>query len=126
MTDTPPPASEPRQTDKWLEPGPENMTVIYVLYLAAFVVGITGIIGVVLAYMGRDKVDGWLRTHYDWAIRTFWIGMLYSVIALLLFVVIIGMPLMIAVAVLIVVRVVIGLQKLSRREPVANPQSWFI
>ena len=124
MSDTPP--SAPRETDKWLEPGRDNMTVIYVLYLAAFVVGITGIIGVVLAYMNRDKTSGWLRTHYDWAIRTFWIGMLYSVIAALLVVVLIGIPLLIAVAVLIIVRVVIGWQKLSKGEPITNPQSWLI
>ena len=115
-----------RQTDKWLEPGKTNMQVIYILYLASLVVGITAIIGIVLAYMNRDKVDGWLPTHYDWAIRTFWLGILYAVIALILFVVLIGMPLMIAVAILIIVRVVIGLQKLSRDEPIANPESWFI
>ncbi len=124
MSDTPP--SAPRETDKWLEPGRDNMTVIYVLYLAAFVVGITGIIGVVLAYMGRDKTSGWLRTHYDWAIRTFWIGLLYSVIAGLLVVVLIGIPLLIAVAVLIILRVVIGWQKLAKGEPITNPQSWLI
>ena len=70
--------------------------------------------------------SGWLRTHYDWAIRTFWIGMLYSVIAALLVVVLIGIPLLIAVAVLIIVRVVIGWQKLSKGEPITNPQSWLI
>lgn len=124
MSDTPP--SAPRETDKWLEPGPDNMTVIYVLYLAAFVVGITGIVGVVLAYMGRDKTSGWLRTHYDWAIRTFWIGMLYSVISAVLVVVLIGLPMLLAVAIFVIVRVVIGWQKLAKGEPITNPQSWLI
>jgi hypothetical protein len=28
-------APEPRQTDRWLEPGKTNLQVIYILYLAA-------------------------------------------------------------------------------------------
>ena len=43
MTDpnTPP---APRQTDRWLEPGPTNVQVIYASYLLGFVVGITPLI----------------------------------------------------------------------------------
>jgi glycolate oxidase FAD binding subunit len=36
-------APEPRQTDRWLEPGKTNLQVIYILYLASFVIGITGL-----------------------------------------------------------------------------------
>ena len=55
MTDTQP-TPPPRETDRWLEPGKTNIQVIYVLYLASMVVGITSIIGVVIAYMNRDYV----------------------------------------------------------------------
>ncbi len=125
MTDpnTPP---APRQTDRWLEPGPTNVQVIYASYLIGFVIGITPLIGIVLAYMNRGKAGGWIETHYTWAIRTFWIGILYGLIALVLAVVLIGFLLMLAVAVWVIVRVVIGFQAVGRGEPIRNPESWLI
>jgi len=125
MTDpnTPP---APRQTDRWLEPGPTNVQVIYVLYLASFVIGITAIIGIVIAYINRGKAGGWIETHYTWAIRTFWIALLGGFVSLLLLVVGIGFLLAIAVAIWVIVRCVIGLQAVSRGEPIRDPQSWLI
>ncbi len=120
---TPP---SPRQTDRWLEPGVTNMQVIYVLYLASFVVGITGLVGLVLAYLNRGKASGWIETHYTWAIRTFWIGLLGALVSALLMVVAIGFLMMIAVAVWVIVRCVIGLQAVSKGEPIRNPLSWTI
>lgn len=115
-----------RQTDRWLEPGKTNIQVIYILYLASFVVGITGLVGVVMAYINRGKSAPWIETHYTWAIRTFWIGVLYSLIAALLMIIAVGFVLFFAVAVWVVIRVVVGLQKAGRNEPIANPESWWI
>ena len=125
MTDpnTSPP---PRQTDRWLEPGPTNVQIIYGSYLAGFIIGITPLIGIVIAYMNRGKAGGWIETHYTWAIRTFWIGILYGLIALVLSVILIGFLLMLAVAVWVIVRVVIGFQAVGRGEPIRNPESWLI
>jgi uncharacterized membrane protein/NAD-dependent dihydropyrimidine dehydrogenase PreA subunit len=119
-------APEPRQTDRWLEPGKTNLQVIYILYLASFVIGISGIVGIVLAYLNRGKSEAWLESHYTWAIRTFWIGLLGSFISFILFVVVIGMFTIILVAIWVIVRTVIGLQKLGRNEPIADPESWLM
>jgi uncharacterized membrane protein len=119
-------APEPRQTDRWLEPGKTNLQVIYILYLASFVIGITGLVGIVLAYLNRGKSEAWLESHYTWAIRTFWIGLLGSFISFILFFVVIGMFTIILVAIWFIVRIVIGLQKLGRNEPIADPQSWLL
>jgi uncharacterized membrane protein len=119
-------APEPRQTDRWLEPGKTNLQVIYILYLASFVIGISGIVGIVLAYLNRGKSEAWLESHYTWAIRTFWIGLLGSFISFILFVVVIGMFTIILVAIWVIVRTVIGLQKLGRNEPIADPESWLL
>ena len=118
--------SAPRSTDRWLEAGPTNIQVIYILYLAGFVIGITPLVGIVIAYMNRGKAGGWIETHYTWAIRTFWIGVLYALISTLLMVVGIGFILMIAVAVWVIVRCILGLQAVSRGEPMRNPESWMI
>ncbi|WP_457582402.1 DUF4870 family protein [Ensifer canadensis] len=126
MNDNGPKAPPPRETDRWLEPGKVNVQVIYVLYLSAFAVGITAIIGVVLAYLNRGKGAAWVQTHYAWAIRTFWIALLFGVISALLMVLLIGFLGFIATAVWIVVRCVVGLQRAAREEPISNPVSWMI
>ncbi len=113
-----------RQTDRWLEPGVTNIQVIYGLYIAGFIVGITPLIGVVLAYVNRGKDGGWIETHYTWAIRTFWIGLLYGFVSFILMFILIGFLAAIAVAVWFVVRMILGLQAVGRGEPIRNPQSW--
>lgn len=124
MSNTDPTA--PRKTDRWLEPGPTNAQVIYFLYLACFVVGITAIIGVIMAYMNRGKASGFVETHYTFLIRTFWIGLAYALLSAVLIVAAIGVLLMIAVAIWIIARCLIGLQALQRNEPIKNPTSWFL
>ncbi|EKF59153.1 MAG: DUF4870 family protein [Agrobacterium albertimagni] len=110
----------------WFSPGRLNVQLVYCLYLVSFVVGITGIIGLIMAYVNRGKGEPWLDTHYTYAIRTFWIGLLYALISSILMLVAIGAILIFGVAIWIVVRCVIGLQKASAGEPIANPASWWI
>lgn len=116
----------PRKSSGWLEPGPANIQLIYILYLVGFVIGISALVGIVLAYINRGKSEEWVETHYTWAIRTFWIGILYAVISGLLTVVLIGFLLLLLTAIWVVVRMVIGLQAVSRGEPIRNPQSWVL
>lgn len=126
MTDPMP--NEPVRSpgDNWLEPGKTNIQLIYLLYLASFVVGITSIIGVVIAYLNKDKATGWMQSHYIWAIRTFWIGILYGVISLLLTFLLIGFLGMIATLIWVVIRCVIGLQKAGNQQPIDDPRKWLI
>lgn len=49
--------------------------LVYGLYLAAFVNGITAIIGVVLAYVGRSDARGTVyESHFSNAITVFWVA----------------------------------------------------
>jgi uncharacterized membrane protein len=123
--ETPPPPQR-RETDRWLEPGKTNLQVIYILYLAGFVIGITPLVGVVLAYVNRGKSAPWIETHYTWAIRTFWIGLLYALVSALLMFILIGFLMMLATAVWFILRMIFGLQALSRDEPMKNPESWVL
>ena len=125
MSETPP-SFTPRQTDRWLDPGQTNVQVIYILYLAGLVIGISGLVGIVLAYINRGKAEAWVDTHYTFLIRTFWIGLLYGLIACVLMLVMIGMILLFAVVVWFIARCIIGLQALGRGEPIRNPESWVI
>ena len=93
--------------------------------LIGFVIGFSSLVGIVFAYVNRGQSEDWIETHYTYLIRTFWIGLLYFLIAGLLAMLIIGFFLIIAAAVWVIVRCVIGLQKASKGEAVANPQSWW-
>ena len=114
------------EVNVWLRPGAGNVKLVYLLYLISFVLGITAIVGVVFAYVNRGQSDEWVETHYTYLIRTFWIGLLYFAIGGVLAVLIIGIFVLFAVAVWVIVRCVIGLQKAARGEPIADPQSWWI
>ncbi|RCS25163.1 hypothetical protein DUT91_03805 [Phyllobacterium salinisoli] len=116
----------PRPTGGWLEPGAQNIQAIYFLYLAGLAIGVTPLIGIVMAYLNRGKAGGWIETHYSWAIRTFWIGIFYGFIATLLMVVGIGFLLIPVVIIWLIVRCIVGLQAVSRGEALKNPQSWIL
>ena len=95
--------------------------------LAAWIViGLSGIVGIILAYMNRGKAGGFIETHYTWLIRTFWIGLLYALVSFVLMFLFIGFALMFLVAVWFIVRCIMGLQAVGRGEPINNPQSWLI
>ena len=101
-------------------------TIISLLYLSSFLLGITVIIGVVLAYVwkGEPQAD-WEASHYAYLIRTFWIGFLGSVISFILMIILIGFLLWIAVAVLVIVRCVLSLINAQKQAPMPNPETWL-
>ncbi|HEY5071148.1 MAG TPA: DUF4870 domain-containing protein [Caulobacteraceae bacterium] len=100
--------------------------IIYVLYLASFALGLTAIVGLVLAYVNRDGAPEWLKSHYTFQIRTFWIGLLYFAAACVLIVVVVGIPLVVAAIVWFIVRCALGLSRLLRNEPYPTPESWMV
>ena len=104
---------------------PDTARIIYILYLIGLAVGLTSIVGVVMAYINKDDSPEWLRSHYQFQIRTFWIGCLYAFIGLLLIVVLIGIPVLIFTAVWFIVRCVKGLKYIERKEAYPNPTGWM-
>ncbi|UYG06536.1 DUF4870 family protein [Halomonas sp. M4R1S46] len=100
--------------------------VVYALYLASFVVGFTSLVGVVIAYVYRGKGPDWLDEHYRYQIRTFWIGLLYGAVAALLTLIVIGFPLLIALAVWLIIRCVKGFKGLQEKRAPDNPDTWLV
>lgn len=99
--------------------------IIYVLYLAGLVVGVTPLIGVIMAYVVRGDAPQWLATHYRFQIRTFWIGFLFSMISTLLTVILIGFLGYLATAVWVIIRCIKGFQAADRGEPVEDVETWL-
>ncbi|NOZ43050.1 MAG: hypothetical protein GXP02_07810 [Alphaproteobacteria bacterium] len=102
-----------------------TVKIVYVLYLVGLVAGITGIIGVVIAYVNRSDAPDWLKSHYQFQIRTFWIGGLYMVIGAILAFVAIGWFVMLFWVIWLIVRCIKGLKSLDQKEPHPNPTGWM-
>src|SRR3954453_12711171 len=105
----------------------ENMFAvgIYLLYVAGYFTVITAIIGVIIAHVKVDDTDPVLRSHYQFLIRTFWIGLLYNAIGIPLCLVLIGFPLLAWWFVWSLIRIVKGVLLASEHKPIANPTSWM-
>jgi uncharacterized membrane protein len=98
--------------------------IIYVLYLVGLITGLTAIVGVVMAYIYRDEAPDWLKTHYDFQIRTFWMMVLYTVICSILTVFLIGFALFLVLAIWWIIRCVKGFKYLDQRAAYPNPTGW--
>jgi uncharacterized membrane protein len=96
----------------------KNLTmVIYALYAAAFVVGVTALVAIIINYVKKDDIAGtWLASHYRWQIRTFWFGLLWSVIGIPLSFVVVGIPILVATGIWIIYRIVKGWLRLSENK----------
>ncbi len=99
--------------------------IVYILYLFGLVVGVTGIIGVVMAYINRDDAPEWLKSHYQFQIRTFWIGALYTLIGIILSYVLIGIMVLFFFVIWLIVRCVKGIKFLDQKEAPPNPTGWM-
>jgi|TARA_Y100000780_G_C13536825_1_gene359862 uncharacterized membrane protein len=99
--------------------------IVYILYLVGLVIGVTGIVGVVLAYVNKSSAPDWLKSHYQFQIRTFWIGALYMFIGAVLSIVLIGWLVLLFWLVWLIVRCIKGLQALDKQQPHPNPTGWM-
>ena len=101
-------------------------TILSLLYISAFVLGITGLVAVILAYVWKDKPQAaWEASHYQYHIRTFWIWLIGCVVGLILTIVLVGLFVLLGVAVLVVVRSILALIKAQAHEPMPNPDTWL-
>jgi uncharacterized membrane protein len=123
------PATPPQGVPTAADDPRRTAFIIYILYLAHFVpvVGwIAGLVGLVMAYVERPTAPDWLVSHYRLLIRTFWIGLLYYFVSILLCLVLIGWMLLVATFVWFVVRCALGLSRLMRNEAYPTPESWLV
>ena len=105
--------------------GSGNANIVYILYLAGVFVPLTPLIGVIMAYLAYDEAEPWVQSHYKFQIRTFWIGLLFGFVVLILCMVVIGFLLIPVVLVWYIVRCVKGLNAISKRAPMSDPGSWL-
>lgn len=100
--------------------------LIYILYFAALIIGITAVIGLVWAYMEKNNASEWLQTHYVFLIHTFWKGLLYFVVGMILSIIYVGFLVLIGLVIWWIIRCIKGVQLLRKHEPVSDPTGWLI
>ena len=99
--------------------------IVYILYFVAYFTGITALIGVIIAHVQVGSADPVLATHYRFQIRTFWIGLLYGIIGLVLSLILIGYLVLLWLFVWSLIRNVKGVLALNENQPIPNPASWM-
>ena len=104
--------------DEKLKSAKTLATIIYALYAASFLVGLTCIVAIIMNYVKKDDVAGtFLESHFRWQIRTFWFAFLWSVIGLITAAFLIGWLVLIANAVWFIYRLVKGFLNLNDNKP---------
>ncbi len=99
--------------------------LVYILYIVSMVFALTGIVGIVVAYVNIDDAPDWLKSHYRFQIRTFWIGGLYLIISVLFLLVVIGYFMLLVWVIWLIVRCAKGLKYLDQKQPHPKPTGWF-
>lgn len=94
-------------------------TLIYALYAASIIFGLTIFIAIVLNYIKRPDVRGtFLESHFTWQIRTFWYTLLWSIIGLVTSVIGIGFIVLIVLFFWFIYRTAKGWLRLNENLPV--------
>jgi len=102
-----------------LKSGP--VMIIYVLYIVGFFVGITALVGVIMAHVKIGEAESAARSHYQYQIRTFWFGLLYMVVGGLLSVIGIGYLILLWWGIWTLVRCIKGILRVLDNRAMENP-----
>jgi uncharacterized membrane protein len=93
--------------------------IVYALMLASFVsLHMAAIVAVILAYVKRGDARGtsW-ETHFDAVISTFWISLIVLIVAIPLCFVLVGIPILFALAIWYLYRNIKGLVRAIDGQP---------
>jgi len=99
--------------------------VSYCLLIVSTIIGFSGIVAVIMAYVNQEESPEWLHSHHRFQIRTFWIGLLYACIGIVTFGIGIGYLIILFTVVWIIIRCIKGLKQLEKHQPVNNLESWM-
>lgn len=110
----------PEQSTEELNAKRRLTMVIYGLYgLGVIFGGLPSLVAIIMNYIKRNDMRGtWLESHFDWQIKTFWWGVIGSLISLLLMMVGVGFILFFVVVVWYIYRLVKGFLRLNDNLPI--------
>ena len=114
MTDIPPQAPQPVSGVSTTPTDIDSRTwviIIYGLYLGALVCGgLSGIAGVIMAYIKRDELRGTIwESHIENAIRTFWVWLILFIVGIPLCMIFVGIFVILGAFIYFLYRTIKGL-----------------
>ena len=101
------------------------------LFLMVLTFGMTGVIALLIASFREDDAPDWLKSHYAFQRRTFWLGVV-PIIACLVAVTVLRTQGILSLALVLVPliylsgRCVTGFNHLLYNRPDPNPKSWTV
>ena len=99
--------------------------IVYVLHLVGLLTGgLTALIGAIIAHLYAGQAPSPLRDHFRFQYRTFWIGLLYNLIAGIAIFAFVGWLLMLLVVIWWIVRCVRGFKSLEQDLPPNKVDTW--
>ncbi len=98
--------------------------LVYLLNLGGFVIAVLPLIGLVLAYVNRDRATPLERSHYDFQISTFWRGIVILLAGVVTVFFLVGWLVILFWVIWTIVRNVKGLTALGRQEPMRADIGW--
>lgn len=97
------------------------VVIAYALFaVAVFGLWVPSIAGVVINYLKIDNASPLYASHHRWMIRTFWWGLLWLTLGLVLWVVLVGYAILGGLLVWWIYRVVKGWLALHENRPVSS------
>ena len=129
-----PPPSTKAQLDHFLK---DPRIIVFINYallmLMVMTLGMTGVLALVICTFVEDNAPDWIKRHYDFQKRTFWLGIvpiLATAAAWIVFARILPQPVLIALVLLslfmIVGRCIMGFNHLLYHRAYPNPKSWTV
>lgn len=111
-----------------MKPQSQSAAPSKVLPIISWVAMLVGgaLVGVIIAYIDRGTTTEKYATHYQYLIRTFWIGLLFLLVSFVLSLLLVGFFLMMATGLWYVIRCVKGLVLVIRDEQIDNPSTWLV
>ncbi|MCP2670741.1 hypothetical protein NHF40_07370 [Maricaulaceae bacterium EIL42A08] len=126
MSDT---EAKPFETDSPRDESGDRILAIvnYVLCFLAFSNGITLLIAAILAYVRRDQAQPWLKSHFDYQIRTFWYGLVIFVVGFLtIWIFGLGALVWLLGGIWLVIRAAVGLIRVVDGRPQIDPNGFWL
>lgn len=99
---------------------------VYCSYLCAIALPIIALIGVIVAYVYRNDVEEWLKTHFSYQIRTFWWSLLFICIIWLTAFIFIGYALLVVYLIWNIARAISGIKYLNKGQSIDFASLEFI
>lgn len=107
----------------------DRPSIVALLYLASFLLGITWLIAGVLAFIWKGEPHAaWEDSHYAFHINTLWMGIVWCVVAGIVTAVTLGLAAFIVfplLAVWFAVRNIKALLASQKAQPIAIPGTWL-